>query len=42
VTVGAEVIERGIAALATALGDLRGDAAPVSAKGAKARAELAR
>jgi len=43
VTVGAEVIERGIAALAAALVDLRGEAAPVvPAMGAKQRAELAR
>ena len=40
--VGAEVIERGIAALAAALGDLRGDAAPVTpAMRSKPRAELA-
>ena len=43
VTVGAEVIERGIASLAAALGDLRGDAAPVvPAMRSKPRAELAR
>ena len=42
VTVGADLIERGVAALAAALGDLREDAAGPAAKGAKQRAELAR
>ena len=43
VTVGAEVIERGIAALAAALRDLREEAVAAGpAKGAKLRAELAR
>ena len=43
VTVGAEVIERGIAALAAALRDLREDAVARSAgQGREARAELAR
>jgi 2-aminoadipate transaminase len=43
VTVGVELIERGIAALAAALGDLREDAVRAGGvKGAKQRAELAR
>ena len=42
VTVGAEAIERGIAALAAALRDLHDEAAPARAKQATPRAEVAR